>query len=38
LSRGITGESMMNEGEAMLFRTEHDIKMLLEQLEQKNES
>ena len=38
LSRGVTGESITKDEELMLFETEHDIKMLLEQLEQKDES
>ena len=38
LSRGITGESQDKDGEVMLFETEHDIKILLEQLGQKDES
>jgi len=38
LSRGITGESLDKDGEVMLFETEHDIKILLEQLGQKDES
>ena len=37
LSRGITGESKDKKSERLLFETEHDIKILLEQLEQKNE-
>ena len=38
LSRGITGESQDKDGEVMLFETEHDIKVLLEQLGKKDES
>jgi len=38
LSRGIVGESKEPEGEAMLFETERDIKILLEQLGRKDES
>ena len=37
LSRGVVGESTDNDGEELIFETQHDIKQLIQQLENKDE-